>query len=107
MSDFVDNLEAVFAEFGTIQSRRMFGGYGIFHDGLMFALVADDELYLKADKYSATDFTSLDLNAFQYDKNGKTVEMSYYRAPEEIFDDPDIAKEWAIKAYDAALRSHK
>lgn len=42
MSDFVDNLEAVFAEFGTIQSRRMFGGYGIFHDGLMFALVADD-----------------------------------------------------------------
>ena len=49
MSDYVEYLKEVFSEFGVIQLRRMFGGYGIFYKRLMFALVADDTLYLKAD----------------------------------------------------------
>lgn len=105
MSEFVENLHTVFAEFGPITSKRMFGGYGIYHDGLMFALVADDELYLKVDKLSINDFEEHHLPAFEYDKNGKTVKMSYHRAPEEIYDDPDAAIHWANKAYEAALRS--
>ena len=50
MSEFVEYLNEVFAEFGAIQSKKMFGGYGIYHDGVMFALVSDDTLYLKADE---------------------------------------------------------
>ncbi len=104
MSEFVDNLETVFSEFGSVSAKRMFGGYGIYHDGLMFGLVADDELYLKADSQSTSHFTDKGLSPFEYNKNGKSVKMTYYQAPEEIYDDSEVAREWAIIAFDAVLR---
>jgi DNA transformation protein len=107
MSEFVDNLEAVFVLFGPVEARRMFGGYGIYHDDLMFGLVADDVLYLKTDEKSVTAFTELGLSPFEYEKHGKKLKMSYYLAPEEIFDDPEQAKAWADRAFEAALRSRK
>ena len=85
----------------------MFGGHGIYHDDLMFALVADDELYLKADDLSAEHFTNLDLQQFEYQKNDKSMKMSYFMAPEEIFEEPEQAKKWATLAFDAALRNKK
>lgn len=105
MSEFVDYLNEVFEPFGEIRARRMFGGYGIYHDGVMFGLVADDTLYLKADEDSATHFKSRGLGRFEYDKDGKTIKMSYYLAPDEIFDEPDAAVLWARRACDAALRA--
>jgi DNA transformation protein len=107
MSEFVENLQEVFALFGPVSARRMFGGYGIYHDGLMFALVTDDVLYLKADKQTVDRFLEQNLRPFEYDKKGKTVTMSYYTAPEEIFDDPEAAQEWAVRAFEAALRGRK
>jgi DNA transformation protein and related proteins len=50
MSEFVDSLDEVVAQFGAISAKHMFGGYGIYHDSVMFGLVADDVLYLKADE---------------------------------------------------------
>ena len=107
MSEYVDYLHEVFGQFGPIQPRRMFGGYGIFHKGLMFALVADDVLYLKADETIASHFEERELEQFSYEKNGKAFRMSYYMAPEEVFDDPEVAKVWAARSYAAALRSKK
>ena len=107
MSEFVDSLEEVFALFGTIKARRMFGGYGIYHSGLMFGLVADDVLYLKADAKSVEVFSKQGLQPFMYEKRGKKIKMSYYLAPEEIFDDPEQAKAWAVLAFEAALRARK
>jgi len=107
MSEFTDNLHEVFVLFGAVQARRMFGGYGIFHDGLMFGLVADEVLYLKADGISSSEFEQRGLGQFGYEKNSKTINMSYYMAPEGIFDDPEEAKVWASLAFDAALRSRK
>lgn len=104
-SEFVDNLHEVFALFGPISARRMFGGYGIYHDGLMFALVADDVLYLKADPVAKAAFVDLGLPPFEYMKNGKSTKMSYHLAPEEIYDDPEAARDWAKLAYGAALRA--
>ena len=107
MSEFVDNLQEVFVLFGPVQARRMFGCYGIFHDGLMFGLVADEVLYLKADDNSSAEFEKRGLDQFEYEKKSKKIKMSYYMAPEEIFDDPEEAKVWASLAFDAALRSRK
>ncbi len=107
MSEFVNFLSEVFELFGDIHSRKMFGGHGIYHDGLMFGLVAEDQLYLKADKVSSGSFEEKGLQPFEYIKNNKPMKMSYYLAPEEIFDDPDMAKLWADKAYEAAMRSKK
>ncbi len=107
MSEFVDNLNDVFWQFGPVSVRRMFGGYGVYHDGLMFGLVADDVLYLKVDEESVGRFTELGLDPFEYEKNGARIKMSYYMAPESIFEDPEQAKEWATLAFDAALRARK
>ena len=105
VNEFVEHLNEVFCQFGTIQSRRMFGGYGIFHHELMIGLVADDTLYLKTDALSEPDFAGAGSLPFEFTKNGVFMKMSYSSAPVEIFDDPVIARAWATRAYEAALRS--
>lgn len=107
MSEFVEYLKEVFREFGPISSRRMFGGHGVYFDGVMIGLVADDTLYLKADKQSAPEFIEYGLTQFMYPKGDKMVGMSYYLAPEEALEDPSEMRLWAQRAYDAALRSKK
>jgi DNA transformation protein and related proteins len=105
VSEFVQSLHEVFERFGRIEIKRMFGGHGIYHEGRMFALVARDTLYLKADLQSAADFDRLRLPAFEYTRQGKTMPMSYREAPAEVFDDRDEAALWARRAWEAALRS--
>lgn len=107
MSDFVNFLHEVFIDFGPIRSRKMFGGHGIYHQDLMFGLVADDVLYLKVDAENREAFEALDLEPFTYNKNGKDFAMSYYRMPEECYDDPTEAARWAKLAFDAAVRGYK
>jgi DNA transformation protein and related proteins len=51
-----DHLEELFAPVGGVSIKRMFGGLGIFKGGLMFALVADDVLYFKADETTTPAF---------------------------------------------------
>ncbi len=104
-NEFVEHLNEVFRLFGPIRSRRMFGGFGVYHHDLMIGLVADDTLYLKTDALSAAHFSEAGCLPFEYTKNGLTMKMSYSSAPVEIFDDPETAKTWAIRAYEAALRS--
>jgi DNA transformation protein len=106
MSEFVEYLHEIFEQFGPIRSRRMFGGFGIYRDSLMFALVANDQLYLKADVEVASYFARLQLPAFEYVKNGKTTRLSYYLAPAEILEDPEQAAIWARRSYEAALRAN-
>ena len=105
MSEYVEYLKEVFEQFGSVTIRKMFGGYGIYHNGLMFALVSDDMLYLKADEVNAGDFEKLGLGQFEYSKSGRTVKLSYYRAPDEIMEDREEAAVWARRSYEAALRA--
>jgi len=107
MSEFVEHLQDVFAYFGPVTARRMFGGYGIYHDGLMFALVADVTLYLKADAVAASHFEGEGLGNFTYTTERKVVKMSYYRAPERIMDDRHEAAIWARRSFEAALRAQR
>ncbi len=107
MSDFVEYLTEVFWELGPISSRKMFGGHGIYFDGVMIGLVADDMVYLKADAHSASKFTDQGLPQFKYPKGDRLVGMSYYLAPEEALEDPSQMREWAQLAYEAALRARK
>ena len=70
MSEFVDHLADLFEAFGPVTVRRMFGGHGVFRDGLMFALVVDDALYLKADEQNRAMFESCGLPRFDYARKG-------------------------------------
>ena len=107
VSEFVDYLKEVFGKFGQIHARRMFGGYGLYYDGIMIGLVADDTLYLKADEVTREFFKNRGLDQFEYNKGGKAVKMSYFLAPEEIFDNPEEATLWARRAYEAAYRAKR
>ena len=107
MSEFTQYLQEVFELFGPISARKMFGGYGIYHQGLMRALVADDTLYLKADPENVGYFQELELGPFEYHKQGKVMKMSYYLAPDEIMDDRELAASWAQRSFAAALRGKR
>lgn len=103
--DFMDYLLELLTPLDGVSAKRMFGGYGLFRDGLMFALVSDDTLYFKTDDQSVVRFTERELEPFTYIKAGKPMAMSYYRAPEETMDSSDDMCDWATVAYDAARRA--
>lgn len=86
----------------------MFGGAGIYADGVMFALVADDVIYLKVDAQNEPDFEREGLPPFTYlAKNNKRAVMSYRRMPDRLYDDPDELARWAREALSAARRARK
>ncbi len=93
------------AGFGPVSIRRMFGGAGVYHQGLMFALIADDTLYFKADAATQAAFETEGMGPFTYGEGGKRVVMSYWQAPDRLFDDPDELSAWARRAFEAALSS--
>ncbi len=102
---FVDHVLELLKDFDSVSARRMFGGYGIFREGLMFALIADGELYVKADDANREQFTKSELPQFAYNKAGKTVMMSYYALPESALEDVNEMLFWASLGFDAALRA--
>ena len=95
------------SEWAPVRPRRMFGGVGLFREGRMFALVYDGALYLKCDAQSAPAFDAVQAHAFRYQRQGRTVALSYRQAPEAAIDDADDLCAWADHAWRAALsKSH-
>ncbi|MDF2182961.1 TfoX/Sxy family protein [Neptuniibacter sp. CAU 1671] len=103
--DYIDFLLDQLSGFRTVRTKRMFGGHGIFAGDLMFALVVNDQLYLKADANLAAVFIDEGCQQFTYQKQGKTAHINYYTAPEETLDDPEMMAQWAERAYQVALRA--
>ena len=92
--------------FGPVQARAMFGGWGLYHEGTFFALIAEEALYLKADEESRRDFEALGLEPFVYRmRDGDSITMTYYAAPEEALESNEVMAEWARRGYAAALRA--
>ena len=104
-SEFVTHVLDYLEPLGPVSARRMFGGYGIYLDRMMFALVASDTLYLKVDDESRGEFEAAGLEPFRYTKKGKSYQMSYHAAPEDALEDAELLRDWARKAVDAAMRA--
>ncbi|MGB8273718.1 MAG: TfoX/Sxy family protein [Alphaproteobacteria bacterium] len=90
---------------GRVTARRMFGGYGLYFDGRMFALIADDTLYLKADDRNRPFFEVAGMPPFRPSVGGRTMTMPYYRAPPDILEDSGQLSDWARASVTAALDS--
>ncbi len=100
---FKDFIRDQLAGFGSVTIRNMFSGAGIYADGVMFALLADDVLYLKADESSARAFAAEGMSPFTYRRAGKApVAMSYWEAPPRLLEEPDELAAWAREAYRVA-----
>jgi DNA transformation protein and related proteins len=98
-----EDIRELFAAFGTVTVRRMFGGAGIYAEETMFALVHDGVIYLKTDVHNAPAFEREELPPFTYaTRDGKRGVMSYRRMPDRLYDDPDELVAWAREALAAA-----
>jgi len=103
--EYVAHIVDLLQFIGPVESKSMFGGFGMFLEDLMFGLVAGNELYLKVDTQNFQDYEDLGLQAFSFEKNGRQIKMSYYQAPEEAMEDAELLSDWASNAYDAAMRA--
>lgn len=90
---------------GHLSSRRMFGGYGIYADGLFIAIIFSDMLYLKASISSQAQFAAEGCKLFEYEREGKKASLRFYTAPLDAMDSPDAMKPWARLAIQAALEA--
>lgn len=104
-NEFIDWLVEQMQVIGPVTARRMFGGHGLFLEGLMFAIVFNDQLFLKADAHNRRAFSDQGLEPFSYLRKGKRCELSYYQAPDEVMESLELMRLWANDAYGAALRS--
>jgi DNA transformation protein and related proteins len=102
-SPYVEFLKEQFSPLGEITARFMFGGYALYCNGVIFALVADNALYLKADNENRFRFSERRLKAFKPFPDRDEV-MSYYEAPPEIFEDADAMKDWCAASVEAGKR---
>jgi DNA transformation protein len=84
----------------------MFGGWGIYHEGRMFALVADDTVFIKVDDVNRADFERANLRPFRYERRDKgEAVMDYYEPPAAAIDDRELLCAWARKGIEAAARA--
>jgi DNA transformation protein len=104
-NEFVNHVGELLAPAGHVITKRMFGGHGVYVDGLFVAIVAWDELYLKVDDITRAAFDAESCKPFVYSKDGKQTTMGYRRAPDDAMDAPHLMLPWARRAIEAALRA--
>lgn len=104
-SEFVEFVIERMAPIGKPRVRAMFGGYGIYLDDNIFAIIADDRLYFKVDTSTRREFEAKGLQPFTYTAGGKSATMQYFEAPADVFDEPDAMRSWGQKALGAAIRA--
>ena len=90
---------------GPVRAKRMFGAVGLFREGLMFAIIANEVLFLKTDAENRPAYEAAGSAPLRYDSARGEVALSYYEAPTEALDDPDALLAWVESAYGAARRS--
>lgn len=95
----IDQLECL----GSIRPRRMFGGAGLYFEGLFFAVVADDVLYFKVDDSNRPDYEAEGMEAFRPFPD-KSMVMGYYQVPIDVLESKETIRDWAEKALRVAER---
>jgi len=102
---FAEFLREQLAPLGRITFRRMFGKSGVFCDGVMFGMVTENTLYFRVDDRNRETFKEAEASPpLNYRKKGETIDLSFWRVPERLFDEPDELMTWARAALAAAHR---
>src|ERR1700687_5315077 len=102
---FAEFLREQLAPLGYVTMRRMFGKTGVFLGGVTFGVVTDDTLYFRVDHHNRAEFKEAGSSPpLNYEKRGRTIDLSFWRVPERLFDEPDELVTWARAALAAAHR---
>jgi DNA transformation protein len=102
---FAEFLREQLAPLGRVTMRRMFGKTGVFCNGLMLGMVMDDTLYVRVDDHNRAVFKEAEsAPPLNYEKQGRTIDLAFWRVPEHLLDEPDALVAWARAALAAAHR---
>jgi DNA transformation protein len=102
---YADFLREQLAPLGHLSIRRMFGKSGVFCDGVMFAMVTENTLYFRVDDENRDTFKeAASFPPLNYAKGGSMIDLSFWRVPERLFDEPEELVDWARAALAAAHR---
>jgi DNA transformation protein len=102
---YAEFLREQLAPLGRVTLRRMFGKTGVFCDGVMFAMVTENTLYFRVDDQNRETFKEAEaFPPLNYAKQGAMIDLSFWRVPERLFDEPDELIIWAQAALAAAHR---
>lgn len=93
---------------GPVSPRRMFGGVGLFHRGVMFGLIVREELYFKVGDGNRPAYEAAGEAPFSYEtRKGVHTLHSYWRCPPDLLDDSENFQAWARAAIEAAAEAAK
>jgi DNA transformation protein len=84
------------AALGGVQSRRMFGDWGLYFGDVFFGIIADERLYLKTDEASRTQYVNAGMGPFR--PNPKQTLVTYYEVPVDVIEDHDSLADWTRRA---------
>ena len=102
---FAEFLREQLAPLGRVSMRRMFGKTGVFCDGAMLGMVADDTFYVRVDAQNRATFAEAASSPpLNYAKKGALIDLAFWRVPERLIDEPDELLDWARAALGAARR---
>lgn len=102
---FAEFLREQLAPLGHITMRRMFSATGLFCKGVMFGMMTDDALYFRVDDLNRAVFEEArSAPPLSYEKQGRTIDLSFWCVPERLFDEPEELVTWARAALEAAHR---
>lgn len=102
-NDYRDFVLEQLAAVGSVLSRAMFGGVGLYLDGLFFAIIDDDVLYFKADDATRKRYEAAGSRPFCPDPSRPEQAMGYWQVPGEVLEDPDELAAWARESAGVAL----
>ena len=100
-----EHLRDLFAGMPRLSIRRLFGGIGLYSDGMVFALGGADQIWIKADAQTQPLFEEAGSRPFRYQGKNRTVQLPYWSLPDKALDDPDEALKWARLGLAASLRA--
>ncbi len=101
--EYLDYVADQLACIGEVVAKKMFGGVGLYHDGLFFGLIASDVLYFKVDDQTRAQYTTAGARPFS-PYGEESPSMSYYEVPVDVLEDVDQLRRWAQEAVAAAAR---
>ncbi|MFC3078861.1 TfoX/Sxy family protein [Phenylobacterium terrae] len=102
-SEFLDYLLEQLEPLGRVTSRRMFGGAGLYRDGIIFGIVSGEAVYFKTDETNLPDYEAAGAERFD-PMPERPAKFSYFSVPPDVLEQPDELAEWARKAVAASAR---
>ena len=103
--DYLKYILDLLSHCDSITSRAMFGGYGIYKNGVIFGIIAHDELYFKVDQSNIELYKKHQSEAFTFKTKGRVSKMSYWKVPLLVMEDEVQLKNWVDQSYNISLNN--